>query len=63
MSPALVDTVVARLQAMVDFMQTQAAAGNTAYAGHLAAGHHVQCLSDATYVIEQRAVFDQHLQQ
>ncbi|MEV4764593.1 aminoglycoside phosphotransferase family protein [Micromonospora chokoriensis] len=60
---ALVDTVVARLHAVVDFMRTQAAAGNPAYAGHLAAGHHVQYLSDAAYVIEQRAVFEQHLQQ
>ncbi|MEO3769261.1 aminoglycoside phosphotransferase family protein [Micromonospora sp. B9E7] len=54
----LVDTVVARLHALVDFMRTQAAAGNTAYAGHLAAGHHVQYLNDADYVLTQRAVFE-----
>ncbi|WFE53410.1 aminoglycoside phosphotransferase family protein [Micromonospora sp. WMMD1155] len=57
----LIDTVVARLHAMVDFMQAQAAAGNTAYAGHLAAGHHVQYLADATYVIEPRVVFEHHI--
>ncbi|MDG4808766.1 phosphotransferase [Micromonospora sp. WMMD1120] len=57
----LVDTVAARLHALVDFMRTQAGAGNRAYAGHLADGHHVQYLADAAYVRDQRAVFERHL--
>ncbi|MEV0810260.1 hypothetical protein [Micromonospora sp. NPDC050200] len=38
----LVNAVAARLNALVDFMRAQAAAGNEAFAGHLAAGHHIQ---------------------
>jgi Ser/Thr protein kinase RdoA (MazF antagonist) len=59
----LIDAVAARLHALVDFMHTQAAAGNKAFAGHLADGHHIQYLKDADYVLEQRAVFEYHLQQ
>ncbi|MBM0275037.1 aminoglycoside phosphotransferase family protein [Micromonospora tarensis] len=57
-----IDTVVARLHTMVDFMRTQAAAGNKAYAGHLADGHHIQYLNDAEYLLQQRSVFELHLQ-
>ncbi|MDY7087704.1 MAG: aminoglycoside phosphotransferase family protein [Actinomycetota bacterium] len=59
----LIDAVVARLHALVDFMHTQAAAGNKAFAGHLADGHHIQYLKDADYVLDQRSVFEYHLQQ
>jgi Ser/Thr protein kinase RdoA (MazF antagonist) len=46
----LLDAVAARLHHMVDFMRSEAAAGNAAFAGHLAAGHHRQYLGDADYV-------------
>ncbi|GIE85945.1 phosphotransferase enzyme family protein [Actinoplanes regularis] len=54
---ALIDTVVVRLHTMVDFMRAQAAAGNAAFAGHLAAGHHLQYLGDADYVQTHRSTF------
>jgi hypothetical protein len=57
----LVDTIVARLHALVDFMRSQAAAGNAAFASHLADGHHTQYLADARYLDEQRSVFNQQL--
>lgn len=57
----LVDAVAARLHALVDFMRARAAAGDEAYAGHLAAGHHVQYLGDAGYVLERRAEFEARL--
>lgn len=50
-SPAgLPETVEARLHHMVGFMRAQAAAGSAAFAGHLAAGHHLQYLGDADYI-------------
>ncbi|MEO3972655.1 aminoglycoside phosphotransferase family protein [Streptomyces sp. CAU 1734] len=57
----LVDAVVARLHALVDFMRTRAAAGNAAFAGHLADGHHLLYLGDAEYLERERAVFERHL--
>ncbi|HEY9524384.1 MAG TPA: phosphotransferase [Thermopolyspora sp.] len=57
----LVDTVIARLHALVDFMRSQAASGNTAFAGHLADGHHILYLTDAEYIQQQRNVFERHL--
>ncbi|GAA0843473.1 aminoglycoside phosphotransferase family protein [Streptosporangium amethystogenes subsp. fukuiense] len=57
----LVDTVIARLHALVDFMHAEAAAGNPAFAGHLADGHHLLYLADATYLDRQRAVFNRRL--
>ncbi|MET7465708.1 aminoglycoside phosphotransferase family protein [Nonomuraea sp. NPDC005501] len=58
---SMVDTIIARLHALVDFMYAQAAAGNAAFAGHLADGHHLQYLADAAYLNEQRVVFDRQL--
>ncbi len=57
----LVDTVVARLHALVAHMRAEAANGNQTFAGHLADGHHLQYLADAAYVEQQRPVFDRHL--
>ncbi|MEV4524901.1 aminoglycoside phosphotransferase family protein [Streptosporangium sp. NPDC049304] len=57
----LVDTVIARLHALVDFMRAEAASGNAAFAGHLAEGHDLLYLTDATYLDGQRAVFDRCL--
>ena len=57
----LVDTVVARLHALVDFMKAQAAAGSAAFAGHLRDGHHLQYLADAEHVTRARAVFEHRL--
>ena len=36
-------------------MRAQAAEGNTAFAGHLAAGHHVLYLSGAAYLRREHA--------
>ncbi|ANW19365.1 phosphotransferase enzyme family protein [Streptomyces clavuligerus] len=57
----LLDTVVTRLHALVDFMRTQAAAGHPSFTRHLAEGHHLQYLGDAEYVTARRAVFERHL--
>ncbi|GIF05119.1 aminoglycoside phosphotransferase family protein [Actinoplanes siamensis] len=54
---ALPDAVATRLRTMVDQMRSQAAAGSAAFASHLAAGHHIQYLGDADYVLAQRPVF------
>ncbi|WP_328476560.1 aminoglycoside phosphotransferase family protein [Actinoplanes sp. NBC_00393] len=55
---ALIDTVVARIQWLVDHMHAEAAGGNAAFAGHLADGHHRQYLGDAAYIREHRKAFD-----
>lgn len=57
----VVDALLQRLHALVGFMTEQAAAGNAAFAGHLAEGHHLLYLGDAEYVAARRAVFDRHL--
>jgi Ser/Thr protein kinase RdoA (MazF antagonist) len=57
----LVDAVVARLRELVDLMRAEAAAGNAAFAGHLADGHHVQYLADAGYVLAGRETFERYL--
>ncbi|MEV4348536.1 hypothetical protein AB0J83_29115 [Actinoplanes sp. NPDC049596] len=59
----LIDMVVARLHTLVDFMRARAAAGDAAFAGHLAAGHHRQYLGDAGYVLRERAVLEERLTQ
>ncbi|WP_221321734.1 aminoglycoside phosphotransferase family protein [Actinoplanes sp. L3-i22] len=58
---ALLDMVAHRLDTMVAHMRTEAAAGNTAFAGHLAAGHHLQYLGDADYIRAQRPLFEEAL--
>ncbi|MFF8957828.1 aminoglycoside phosphotransferase family protein [Streptomyces sp. NPDC014894] len=50
----LLDAVVERLHAMAAFIRARAAAGDAAYAGHLAAGHHLQYLADAEYLQDRR---------
>ncbi|WP_406318321.1 aminoglycoside phosphotransferase family protein [Streptosporangium sp. NBC_01639] len=57
----LMDTVVARLHALVDLMRSEAARGNQAFARHLEEGHHLLYLADVEYVEEQRGVFDRYL--
>lgn len=47
---ALAETVRDRLLAMVEHMRAQAAAGNAAFARHLAEGHHILYLTDADHV-------------
>ncbi|MEU7903428.1 phosphotransferase [Actinoplanes sp. NPDC049118] len=54
----LMDTIVARLTALVDHMQARAEAGDAAFAGHLAAGHHLLYLNDAAYIRDNKAAFD-----
>ncbi|MEV4556623.1 phosphotransferase [Kitasatospora sp. NPDC049285] len=58
---ALVDAVADRLHALVDFMHAEAAAGNAAFASHLADGHHLMYLADAAYVRRERALFEAEL--
>lgn len=57
----LIDAVAARLSALVDFMHAAAAAGNTAFARHIAEGHDRYYLGDLAYVREQRAAFEENL--
>lgn len=57
----LVDAVILRLNALVDFMRARAAEGNTASASHLAAGHHRQYLADAAYLENNREAFTSSL--
>ncbi|MER5494456.1 aminoglycoside phosphotransferase family protein [Streptomyces sp. NPDC002490] len=47
---ALVDTAIARLEHLVAHMKAQAAAGSAAFAGHLAAGHHVHYRTDMDHL-------------
>lgn len=54
----LVDVVVARLNALVAFMRAEAAAGDEAFAGHLADGHDALYLHDAGYVARRRAEYE-----
>jgi hypothetical protein len=54
----LTDTIVARLTGLVDFMRAKAAAGDTAFASHLADGHHLLYLNDAAYIRDNKAAFD-----
>ncbi|WP_336208823.1 phosphotransferase [Nonomuraea sp. LPB2021202275-12-8] len=51
----LPEAVARRLRALVDFMRERAAAGDSAFAGHLAAGHHELYLTDARHVTEHAA--------
>jgi len=54
----LVDTVVARLRALVSFMRDRAAAGNEAYARHVDRGDDVLYETDIGYILENRGSFD-----
>lgn len=47
---ALIATAVSRLDHLVAHMRAQAAAGNEAFAGHLAAGHHLLYRADAEHL-------------
>ncbi|MFB7944892.1 phosphotransferase [Kitasatospora phosalacinea] len=57
----LVDAIGARLHALVAHMRAEAAAGSAAFASHLADGHHLMYLSDAAYVLRERARFEAQL--
>ena len=46
----LVGTAIARLEHLIAHMKEQAAAGNSAFAAHLDAGHHVQYRDDAEHL-------------
>lgn len=50
-----VGTVVPRLRGMVTYMREAAAAGNEAFARHIAEGHDAQYECDAAYVVEHLA--------
>ncbi|MEU6075779.1 phosphotransferase [Micromonospora sp. NPDC047074] len=54
----LVDLVVARLHAVVDLMHARAAAGDAAFAGHVAHGHDRLYLRDAEHIARHRDVFE-----
>jgi Ser/Thr protein kinase RdoA (MazF antagonist) len=51
----LIDVVIERLQTLVDFMQTEAAAGNVAFQANLADGHHLGYLTDIAYLRNNQA--------
>ncbi len=53
----LIDTVVERLHDLVQHMRTQAAAGDRAFAGHIAQGHDLLYLRDADYIDGNRRAF------
>ncbi|MER6911367.1 aminoglycoside phosphotransferase family protein [Streptomyces sp. NPDC000594] len=57
----LIDTVTARLRELVAFMRERAAAGDAAFARHLAEGHHEQYLGDARYLERVRGEFERVL--
>jgi Ser/Thr protein kinase RdoA (MazF antagonist) len=47
---ALVEIAITRLEHLVAHMKAQSAAGNEAFAGHLAAGHHLHYQADAEHL-------------
>jgi hypothetical protein len=51
---ALIDFAIARLEHLVAHMKTQAAAGNDAFAGHLAASHDLHYQADARHLALHR---------
>ncbi|GAA3143745.1 aminoglycoside phosphotransferase family protein [Planomonospora alba] len=55
---ALVDTVAARLGALVEFMHAQAAAGVEAFRRHIEEGHDTLYRNDIAYLGERRAAFE-----
>ncbi|WP_235558344.1 phosphotransferase enzyme family protein [Sphaerimonospora mesophila] len=54
----LVDTITARLTALVDFMRARAAAGEAAFRRHIDEGHDRLYLGDIAYLEDRRAVFE-----
>lgn len=46
----LVETMIIRLQALVDFMQAEADSGNPQFQAHIAEGHHLSYLDDIVYL-------------
>ncbi|WP_307834391.1 phosphotransferase enzyme family protein [Paractinoplanes lichenicola] len=57
----LIDTVAARLHSLVELMRTRAAGGDQAFASHIADGHHTLYLTDADYVLAERATLERPL--
>lgn len=50
----LIDTVVVRLRALIDYMRQQAAAGDAAFEGQIADGHLAAYEADIRYLLDQR---------
>lgn len=48
--PGLLNLVIDRLQALVDFMQAEAARGNETFIANMADGHHLTYLKDIEYL-------------
>ncbi|MFC0863970.1 phosphotransferase [Sphaerimonospora cavernae] len=55
---ALVDTITARLTALVEFMHARAAEGEAAFRRHIEEGHDRLYRADIAYLEERRAVFE-----
>lgn len=55
---ALIDTVITRLRHLVGFLHSQAAAGHSAFARHVAEGHDIYYLQNITYIDRHRRIFD-----
>ncbi|PSU29041.1 aminoglycoside phosphotransferase family protein [Photobacterium lutimaris] len=46
----LVDTIISRLRALVDFMHSEAAKGNEAFIGNIKDGHHLAYIADIEFL-------------
>ncbi|MFO6423442.1 phosphotransferase enzyme family protein [Motilimonas sp. KMU-193] len=57
----LVDVMLARIQALVDFMHHEAQTGNQAFIANINDGHHLAYLADMDYLRDNRAVISQGL--
>ncbi len=57
----LVDTMIARVQALVDFMTAEAEKGNLAFAENIKDGHHLSYLDDIAYLKTNHGVILSHL--
>ncbi|NUR59158.1 MAG: GNAT family N-acetyltransferase, partial [Catenulispora sp.] len=54
----LIDTAIARLHHLVDFMRAQAAAGHPAFSRHVAEGHDAYYLRNVEHIRRHRGVFE-----
>lgn len=57
----IIDSAIARLQALVDFIRAEAAQGNETFQAHMAAGHHLAYQGDIEHLSRQRDQITQGL--
>ncbi|MCA9978479.1 MAG: aminoglycoside phosphotransferase family protein [Anaerolineales bacterium] len=58
---AIIDVTISRLQALIDFMQKEAAQGSKTFQAHLAAGHHLVYRDDMAFLRDNQAQIIQGL--